>query len=60
MTWRERMEKKVKTISEQIQEIAEDFCNNYCKWPHDYNEDEHDGVELSDSEICTNCPIGRL
>lgn len=54
------MAEKIKSISQQLEQIAEDFCSNYCKWPNEYNEEEHDGVELSDSEICTNCPIGRL
>ena len=49
--------KENKTITQQIEAIAEDFCNNYCKWPHLWKEE--DG-ELSESEVCQHCPIGRL
>ena len=48
-----------KTITEQLQEIAEDFCNNYCRHPDTWDE-EAEGYELSESEICASCPIGRL
>lgn len=53
------MEKKEKTISEQLQQIAEDFCENYCKWPNEWDE-EQKGCELCESDICKNCPVGRL
>jgi len=48
-----------KTITNQIQEIAEDICNNYCKWP-DLWDEEKEGMELMDSEHCQNCPLNRL
>lgn len=48
-----------KTITEQLQEIAEDFCNNYCRHPDTWDE-EKEGCELCESEICSNCPMGRL
>lgn len=47
------------TVTEQIEAIAEDFCMNYCKWPDQWDE-EKEGCELSESEHCNNCPIGRL
>jgi transcriptional regulator with XRE-family HTH domain len=50
---------KPKTITEQIQEIAEDFCIHYCKYPDTWDE-EREGCELSESDICSNCPIGRF
>lgn len=43
-----------KTISQQLESIAEEICDNYCKYPEKWNEE--DG-ELSDSEICRNCPL---
>lgn len=49
----------MKTITEQLQEIAEDFCNHYCKYPYEWDE-EKEGCELMDSDICANCPMGRL
>ncbi len=47
------------TVREQIEKIADDFCNNYCKWPDLWNEEE-EGYGLADSEHCANCPIERL
>lgn len=44
----------MKTISEQLEQIASEICDNYCKYPEKWNAD--DG-ELSDSEICKNCPL---
>ena len=48
-----------KTITEQLQEIAEDFCNHYCKHPDTWDE-EAEGCDLSESDVCSNCPMGRL
>lgn len=49
-----------KSISQQLEDIATEFCDKYCKYPETYKPEEHDGVELFDSDICSNCPIGRL
>lgn len=50
---------KTKTITEQIQEVADDFCDNYCKYPDIWDE-EKEGCELSESDHCRNCPLNRL
>ena len=52
-------EEKPKTISQQLEEIAEEFCNHYCKWPDIWNEDKM-GMELSESKYCQECPLSRL
>lgn len=44
---------------EQLEQIAEDFCNNYCKYPDIWDE-EKEGYELCESDICANCPISKL
>lgn len=49
----------IKTISQQMEEIAEAICNNYCKYP-DLWDEEAEGCELSESEHCENCPLNRL
>lgn len=49
-----------KKISEILQDLAYDICNNYCKYPFEYDPEEHEGLELFDSEICQNCPLTRL
>lgn len=50
---------KPKTITEQIQEVAADFCGNYCKYS-DIRDEEAEGCELSESDHCRNCPLDRL
>lgn len=47
------------TIAEQVQEIVEEMCKDYCKWPDLYDEEMED-CELSESSICKNCPLNRL
>jgi hypothetical protein len=48
-----------KTIPQLLEAIVEDMCHNYCKYPDNYDE-EAEGIELSESEICANCPLNRL
>jgi len=50
---------KVKNITEQLEAIVEDFCNNYCKYPDIWDE-EKEGCELSESDICANCPLNKI
>ncbi len=55
------MEKeKTKTVTSLIEEVATEFCEHYCKWPENYKAEEHEGVELFDSEICDKCPLNKL
>lgn len=54
----EKMKKK--TISQILEEVKEEMCNKYCKYPNEYKPEEHDGIELWDSDICANCPLTRL
>ena len=49
---------KDKTITQQFEDIKEDICNHYCHYPYIWDE-EKDG-ELSESEICKNCPLNKL
>ncbi len=53
------MSREVKTISEQINEIVTEMCSKYCKYPNEWDE-EAEGMELCESDICTNCPLNRL
>lgn len=50
---------KMKTISQQLEEVVNEICNHYCKYPDIWDE-EKEGCELSESEVCTNCPLNRL
>ena len=49
----------MKSIAEVIEEVKESICNDYCRYPHEWNEEER-GIELCESEICQNCPLNRL
>ena len=49
---------ETKTIPQILESIAEAMCNEYCRYPLEWDE-EKDG-ELADSEICANCPLNRL
>lgn len=48
------------SIQKQIEEVVEEMCNHYCKYPEQWNPEEHDGQELLESEICINCPLNKL
>lgn len=49
----------METITQQIEKIVEEMCNKYCKYPHEWDE-EAEGMDLSESDICSNCPLNRL
>ena len=49
---------ETKTIPQILESIAEAMCNEYCRYPLEWDE-EKDG-ELADSEVCSNCPLNRL
>ena len=48
-----------KTVPEIIEEIKTQICEDYCRYPRDWDEIE-EGMELIDSDICNNCPLNRL
>ena len=56
----EKKEERKKTVVDNITEIVDEFCDNYCRYPNDWDPEQHDGVELWDSGICDRCPVGRL
>lgn len=51
---------KPKTVTQLIEEIAEDFCNCYCKYPDMYNGLGDEAIDLMYENHCNNCPINRL
>lgn len=64
------------TKEEERERLKERFCDDYCKWPKEYNEfreikfidaDDLGGsvsicerVPLEESDICQNCPLRSL
>jgi len=51
---------KEKSVTKIIDEVIEEICNKYCKYPDIWEAEEHDDIDLSESEICENCPLNRL
>jgi hypothetical protein len=51
---------KVQTVVQIMDEVSQKMCDEYCKYPAEWDPDEHDGQELFESEICANCPLMRL
>lgn len=47
------------SITEQIEKVKEDICQHYCKYPNEWDE-EAEGVELCDSDVCRDCPLNKL
>ena len=47
------------TVSQIIEEVKIEICDNYCRYPKIYNinDDEYDAKM---EEICVNCPLSRL
>jgi len=50
---------KMSTLSEILEEVKEKMCNDYCRYPNEWDE-EKEGCELCESEVCANCPLNRL
>lgn len=48
-----------KSIAKILEETVEEICFKYCKWPYLWDE-EAEGIELCESDICKNCPLNRL
>ena len=46
-------------ISQILEEVADEICRKYCKYPDSWDAEE-EGMELCDSDICRNCPLNRL
>lgn len=44
---------------DELEDIKTDICDNYCKYPLTWDE-EAEGMELCESEICEDCPLNRL
>ena len=51
-------EGKALTITSQLEHIAGEICDHYCKYPGTWDE-EKDGP-LCESSICASCPLSRI
>ena len=43
------------TVTGLLQETADDFCDNYCKFPNQYDDEE----ELM-ARHCDQCPLNKI
>lgn len=50
---------KEKTISQLLEEVANEICDHYCKYPMLYTSD-NESVELLVEEHCAECPLNRI
>ena len=44
---------------DKMEILKKNICDNYCKYPLIWNE-EKEGIQLSESEICSHCPLNEL
>ena len=50
-------------ISEKLEQIKEEICDNYCKYPYEYQmntEDSEEAFENMLQDVCSECPLNRL
>lgn len=43
-------------ITDILDQIETEICNNYCKWPEQYDKDDDSLIE----EVCNNCPLNMI
>jgi hypothetical protein len=51
------------TISEQLEKVAEEICDSYCKYPEKVRQecgDTDEAFEHLTKTICSRCPLSRL
>lgn len=51
--------KPKKSLIETIEDVKERICSKYCKYPDIWDE-EKEGCEFADSEVCRDCPLNDL
>lgn len=52
-------EETAKSVSQIIEEVKMEICDNYCRYTeiYDSNDDDYDAMM---EERCVNCPLSRL
>ena len=54
---------EIKTITQQIEDICGEICDNYCKYPQISQEkykDPDEAYEWLMNHCCEKCPLDRL
>lgn len=50
-----------KTISEVFEDIKQEMCEHYCRFPNEFCEDDPDAdPDEMYEQICSGCPLMRL
>lgn len=51
-----------KAITKQLEEIAENICDHYCKYPEKYSikEKGDDAYDALLNEVCVKCPLNKI
>ena len=47
------------TVTQILEEVKNQICNDFCRYPREWDE-EVEGCELIDSDVCANCPLNKL
>ena len=56
----DKAKKSLRELTEEyIEDVCQEICESYCKYPEQWDE-EKEGMELCESDICSNCPLNRL
>lgn len=50
----------MKSITEILDEVREDMCNNYCKYPNEKGHEDNPDWLFEEGTPCKNCPLNRL
>ena len=53
---KDKIRESQKTVSEIIEEIKAEICDDYCKYPKKYKDED----ALLESDTCNRCPLNRL
>lgn len=43
------------SVPDLLDKVAAEICNNYCKWPGEYNLEDDEGLMFA--ERCEHCPL---
>lgn len=50
----------MKVISEKLNRIASEICDDYCKYPGQYTKEEWEQMLEDDELPCNTCPLVDL
>lgn len=52
-----------KTVTQIMEQVKSEICDDYCKWPEEYLQIHNDPDEAQAymlAEKCTTCPLQKL